>query len=642
MCGIIGYVSLSGENAAVEKQDAIRSVLKQMKLRGPDGNGIAGKNNWIFGHTRLAIIDPKAGQQPWTDDESGATLTYNGEIYNFRELREILKARGYAFKTDCDTELVLAAYLEWGEKCVEKFNGFFAFAIMDPQKNRLFAARDRIGIKPFYYSISKQGFCFSSVVPGIMICKKEAYEPDLEAVSHYLTTGKVLFGERTLIKGIKTLRPGESISLDIASGAMNKRRYWSRPVFSPAEKMSMAIPFKSAVEKTKELLEDSIKKRLMSDVPLGSFLSGGLDSSIIASAARRHSHLALPLFCAGTDNEKENEFQFAEELAKQLQCHLYEVKVSPDDFSKDWGFLLSQKGLPLSTPNEISIFHLSAALRNQCVVTLTGEGADEIFGGYVQPHFSAYDFDRCPRDAESAKNTTAFEMSMTMLYGRNFFLNDTDHYTATSCWFTFLEKTRLFNSSAWEELDEDNAMFSFYEDFFDSVEKCSSFDKRMHLHAEFNLENLLNRIDNSSMCASVEARVPFNDHRLVEFAFAMPDTYKMDWATPEAEKHASELTAFEIDRQNLLETKRLPRRAFYDDLPRDIIERKKMSFPVPFQEWFHGPLLEETRELCLNSDFSKTYFNETEAQELLKNKSRNLWIAANLCKWWETIKNPVS
>jgi asparagine synthase (glutamine-hydrolysing) len=402
--------------------------------------------------------------------------------------------------------------------------------------------------------------------------------------------------------------------------------------------MSLGIPFKSAVEKTRELLDDSIKKRLMSDVPLGAFLSGGLDSSIIALMARKHKKGALPLFCAGTDNEKENEFKFAEEMAALIQCHLYEVKVSPDDFSKDWKFLISQKGLPLSTPNEISIYHLSAELRRQCTVTLTGEGADEIFGGYVQPHFSAYDFDRCARKESETNSLTPFEMSMVMLYGRSYFINDTDHYTATSCWLSFSEKSQLFKDEAWEALEEDSALFSFYEDFFRSVEKCSSFDKRMHLHAEFNLENLLNRIDNSSMSASVEARVPFNDHRIIELAFAMPDTYKMDWATPEAEKHGNELTAFEIDRQGLLETKRLPRKAFENELPRDIIERKKMSFPVPFQQWFHGPLQDEITELCLNSSFSKSFFCKEKIQNLLNAKSRNLWIAANLCKWWKTIK----
>ncbi len=638
MCGIAGYALLSeGERISDKEHLKIRSVLKKLELRGPDGNGTASGDVWIFGHARLAIIDPKAGRQPWRDEASGAVLTYNGEIYNYKEIREELKSKGHLFRTNCDTEVVLASYLEWGEQCVEKFNGFFAFAVVDPRKKRIFAARDRLGIKPFYYMNNGREFCFCSVIPGIISCAEQDFAPDLEAVSHYLTTGKLTFGDKTMLEGIKALLPGHVLSLDLKTKAMKLRRYWRLPILSPEDKKG-AMPFAQAAQETKALLEDSIQKRLMSDVPLGAFLSGGLDSAIITTTAFKHLRASFPMFCAGTDDEEMNEFKYADMVAAQLKAKLNHIRVSPGGFSRDWSFLISQKGLPLSTPNEVSIYRLSTALRKECAVTLTGEGADEIFGGYVQPHFSAYDFDRCARDIESSDKHSPFAMSMIMHYGRSFFINDTDHYTATSCWTPYGEKAQLFQKSVWDELEEDNSLFAFYEDYFNELESCSSFDKRMHLHADFNLENLLNRVDNCSMSASVEARVPFNDHRIAEFAFKLPDDYKMRWKSHEAQAIGRELSVADIDRQCLLETKCLPRRAFASSLPKEVVQRKKMSFPVPFEKWFYGDLFEELKELCLSSRFSKTHFNAGCVEKMISRKDRNLWLVANLCKWDEVIR----
>jgi asparagine synthase (glutamine-hydrolysing) len=263
---------------------------------------------------------------------------------------------------------------------------------------------------------------------------------------------------------------------------------------------------------------------------------------------------------------------------------------------------------------------------------LTGEGADEIFGGYIQPHFSAFDYDRCPHYQAEVDPNSPFYMAMTMLYGRAFFINDTDHYTATTCWLSYQDKTNILQEDVWQTIEEDNAIYAFYEDFFNSLDKCSTFDKRMHLHAEFNLENLLARVDNSTMAASVEARVPFNDHRLSELAFSMPDSYKMDWKNETDKQKGQTLTSNEIDKQNLLESKKLPRYAFIKDLPSEITTRPKMSFPVPFSEWFYGPLFQEIKSLCLESKLTETIFNKTNLENIFQQKSRNIWLIANLCQ----------
>ncbi len=637
MCGIAGLVEF--ENSITpEHHNRMTQAIEKMHLRGPDDNGITYNKNWIFGHTRLTIIDLKNGVQPLEDKETGVTLTYNGEIYNFRELRKTLEKKGHIFITHCDTEVLLKSYLEWGEDCVNHFNGFFAFAICDSRKNAIFAARDRVGIKPFYYSLDKNSFIFSSSIPVIKVLSNKIYNYNYNAISNYLSTGRFTFGEDTLLSGIKTLLPGHSISINFKEKKTKINRYWKLPIYSPKEKND--IPFEQACEKVYDLLNNSVKSRLVSDVPLGAFLSGGLDSAIITQTANKYSNHQIPLFCAGTNIDKYNEFEYAETMAKSLGLNLDKIVITPENFMDNWDFLMQNKGMPLSTPNEVAIYNLSKNLKQKCSVTLTGEGADEIFGGYTQPQFSAYDFDRCARSEELADTNSSFALSMIMENGRSFFINDTDHYTSTGTWFNYLNKENIFKNQIWnDKLNNDNNFYAYYEDFFDSVKKCSSFDKRMHLHANLNLENLLSRVDNSTMSASVEARVPFTDHNIIEFAFALPDNYKMNWASLQNKKLGANLITSEIDKLNLLETKRLPRNAFNSLLPKSIIDRKKMSFPTPFTEWFYGPLYDDIKDLCMSSSLTNTLFKQSSIEKILETKNRNLWLIANLCKWNEITDN---
>jgi len=631
MCGIAGFISIK-KNILNDISSKMDKAVQQMSLRGPDGNGIVKSNNYILGHARLAILDPQFGQQPWEDKTTKVVVSYNGEIYNFLELRKTLEKKGHIFGTNCDTEVLIKSYIEWGLECVKHFNGCFAFAICDPCKKIVFVVRDRIGIKPLYFSKTNSEFVFSSVIPAIKILSKQNYEYNFPAISHYLGFGKLTLGNETLISGINTLLPGHFIRLNYESGEFITEQYWSRPVYKENEKP--VVDFHSAVEITKELVQNSIKSRLISDVPVGAFLSGGLDSAIVANTIKNDVNINnFPFFCAGSDDEESNEFQYARIMTNKLGVDLNEIRVTSDYFFKNWDFLMSQKGLPLSTPNEISIYSLALNLKKKCSVTLTGEGADEVFGGYVQPHFSAFDFDRTARDENSVDDSSAFSMAMFLAYGRSYFINDTDHYTATNAWFNYIDRANLFNDSTWDLINDDSALFAHYEDFFDNLNGCTTFDKRMHLHAEFNLENLLLRVDNSTMSASVEARVPFTDHKLIEYIFSLPDSFKMDWINNQAKLQGVQLPVKDIDRLNLLETKKLIRTGFKNDLPSEITNRKKMSFPLPFTKWFYGPLFQEVKELCMDSDFTKLYLNRNKVEALLSTQSYNIWLLANLCKW---------
>ena len=633
MCGILGLY----KNTVITPDDEQRFSTANAMLhrRGPDDSGIAAFPGLLFGHTRLAILDPASGRQPMIDRATGTALTYNGEIFNFRELRRELEQCGHAFHTHCDTEVVLHAWLQWGRECVTRFNGFFALAVFDPRRQELFCARDRFGIKPFYYAVTADGLAFSSAIPALLHAAALAPQPDFPAISHYLFNGRTVLDDQTLLRGVKALLPGRTMTLKLAAGSAPEiRRYWQLPRLTPEEKQA-APSFEAARDQIKAMLTDSIRKRLVSDVPLGSFLSGGLDSAIIATTAARFTDFTLPVFCAGSDDEKLNEYHYAEAIARQIGSPLHRISVNAAGFSADWDLLLKNKGLPLSTPNEISIFHLASELKKQCTVTLTGEGADEIFGGYGQPHFAAFDFDRCPREREEPES--AFALAMTMLHGRHFFINDTDHYTSTSAWMSYPERQGLFLPDIQARLDDDNQLFAFYEDYFGSLDGLSGIDKRLHLHAEFNLENLLNRVDSSTMAASVEARVPFTDHEMAEFAFSLPDRYKLDWVDEQARQRGRDLTSVAIDREGLLATKRLPREAFRADLPAEIVNRPKMSFPVPYQKWFGQEMNAEITALCLESKFSRQYCRPELIKPMLARQDRSLWLTANLCRWWETI-----
>ena len=587
MCGINGFFHHNNStnlNNSLTRQ--IESNLEKLKLRGPNSQGIYHEQTWSFAHTRLAIQDIRNGQQPLIHTETQSVITYNGEIYNHKNIRQELESLGHQFQTHCDTEVLLKSYIEWGADCLHKLNGCFAFVIYDAPNDQFFMARDRLGIKPFYYTDQPDFTAFSSTVKAV-VNYLPALEPSLEAISHYLTSARTTLADQTLIKGVKSLLPAHYRIYDRQSKRSQTTCYWQKPCLSPEDKSTAT--FEEASEQVKELVEDAVKTRLISDVPLASFLSGGLDSSIIASSLCKFSTNTPKMYCAGTSEEEFNEIQFAQEMAKRLNIDLHYEQIDNSTFFDNWQFLIDSKGLPLSTPNEVSIYRLSKALSKDYTVALTGEGADEIFGGYIQPQYGYFDYQRAAKSPDESCINPNLDWPLQRRYGRNFFFNEADHFFSSCTWTNPAEKSTLLNEDIWQKLDEDDAVFTHYENFFDKVEHCSQLDKRLHLHSEINLEGLLKRVDSSTMAASIEARVPFNDHRVVELAFSLPDQFKYEFRSQAAKQEAQDLLIDEIDSKNLLESKRLLRKAFAHDIPTSIIDRKKMSFPVPFTQWPQRP-----------------------------------------------------
>ena len=629
MCGISGIINQKSQHILHSDSDKLQNSLSVMKSRGPDSQASCQGKNWLLGHTRLSIIDLAGGKQPMQDEATGVTLSYNGEIYNFKTLRDELISKGHSFLTSSDTEVLLRSYLEWDMEFLDKINGCFAFGIIDPRKNELLLVRDRLGVKPLYYCIKDGTTTFASSVAALRKIV-DVSEIDYNAISHYLTTCRITFKGRTLFKGINSLNPGTWMKFKLDSTDSESGTYWKRPVLSAEDKEEISA--EDAKESVHELVQQAVVDRLISDVPVGCFLSGGLDSAVVTYEATKNSNINYPFFCAGTPYEKYNEFKYAKEMADSLKADLEEVHISPETFFEDWKMLISEKGLPLSTPNETSIYRLSKALGQQCKVALTGEGSDEIFGGYLMPHFGVYDYLKSPKSEEEAEGHP-LQWKLMQRYGRSFFFNEADHFFLTHSWMPIANKMQTYSEFFWNEIDEDDEVFCFYEDFIDNYSQCSAFDRRMHIHAEINLEGLLNRVDSSTMAASIEARVPFTDHRLVEFAFKQSDNWKMDYINDEVRKSSSELLVDELDKDHLVETKRLLRSTYRNKLPVSITDRKKMSFPVPFQEWLSGPLTSELMDFCKKTSEEYQLFKPEVVEQMFLSGNRNIWLIANLCLW---------
>ena len=635
MCGIVGTFNLDSDMAA--PTDDVRAAMDVMKLRGPDDHGLFAGPGVALGHRRLAIIDLHAGKQPLIDRASGAVIVFNGEIYNCRELRETLSRAGRIFRTMSDTEVLLQAYLEWGVAALDKLSGMYAFAIYEPQKQQLFLARDRVGVKPLFYAVRGGRFFFASSMAALLCFHDVEAKMDLAAVSHYLTTVRTTLGARTLIENVNALQPAEYITARHGSTNVQPVRYWDFPVIAPGDKNDPGLDV--AAGRTLELMTQSVREQLISDVPLGGFLSGGLDSSVIASLANGLSGNNFNAYSVGYDMEGYHEWPFVRAATAFHGMKCQEVHLDASGYAATWKFLVGQKGLPVSTPNEIPIYHLARALRSDYTVALSGEGADEVFGGYVVPYFSSFDYDRALHADPGASATLSHvDKVIQRLYRRPYLSCHADQFFALNSWVSFRQKQALLAGDCLRQLDGDDAMCSHYEDLFTKFAACSTFDKHMHVHARVNLEGLLFRVDSSTMAASVEGRVPYTDHRLVDYIFRLPDTYKINWASPEAEAMGRNRNIKEIDRDNLVESKILLRRAFASSVPPEILRRPKMSFPVPVREWFGNELNSFVHEVLESSYLVGTVFNPGIVKRLLETSSlpdsgSMLWPVVNLCFW---------
>lgn len=633
MCGIAGIFNW---NPAVPvDRGALRRAAARMELRGPDAGGFHEMHGVAFAHRRLTVIDLEGGWQPMVDRDTRVCLVYNGEIYNFKKLRGELESLGHRFASKSDTEVLLRAYLQWGRACLDRLVGIFAFGIYDPREEQLLLARDRMGAKPLYYAETPAGIVFASSVASMLCFESVGTEIDNGALLHYFSSIRTSMGTRTLLRDVRMLEPGTVLVARRDGMDSELRRYWEFPVVMEHEKSD--ISFDDAVDAVRSMVRESVQEQMVSDVPLGGFLSGGIDSTIIAAIASETTRFGA--YNVGYGEHGCNEWTHVRTAAKAYGIECREIHLEADGFVDTWTFLMEQKGLPLSTPNEVPIYHLAHALRSDYTVALSGEGSDEIFGGYVTPFFSAYDYDRARRAPLPFGSTVGdFDQAMLRLYGQAHLGSHVEHHFLLSSWVSPAMIRMLLAPSVAGGLAD---LFAFYETMFAGFEGCTTLDKHMHLHARINLEGLLNRVDSSTMAASVETRVPFTDHRIAEFVYGLPDEYRLALRNPSAQRQAEHLNVVELDQRNLIDSKRLLREAFKGRIPPEILHRRKMSFPVPFREWLGGSLHDFATDTLCSSDLIGRLVQEQAMTEVIAGADNPaygmvLWPLVNLALWERT------
>ncbi|QDT38853.1 asparagine synthase (glutamine-hydrolyzing) [Stratiformator vulcanicus] len=634
MCGILGIVDLPGRSPRLSRAD-VDAMRDTMADRGPDGAGTFAERNVILAHRRLAIRDREGGTQPWVTERPPLALVYNGEIYNDTELKRLLSTGvSGEFQTRCDTEVIPAAYLRWGERCVEHFAGMFAFGLYDLRQDRLLLARDRFGVKPLYFSVIGSQFVFASSIASILRHPELTPEPNYRAVSHYLSTLRLTLARETMYRGIFSLLPGERLIWD--RGQIRIERYWNYPSAGMASEKPDDVW--EAAETLQQDLRRSVSRRLRADVPVGLFLSGGVDSSTLSVAVRDQTNRDLPAVC-GFGTGAEEDLSAAKRCADHVKADLTPVRVDADRYRGRWEAMVERFRLPMATPNDVVIAEISAAIKPTAGVVLGGEGADELLAGYDAVSRGADDFDRLRaiETGQSGLTPSAerlFRSSLLRYSGRTQFESAVDYYFATNSLLLPEAKRALLRPQVWEAIDADDAVRQWYAGFFEAGQQTADGYARL-LH-EVNLESLLSRLDRATMSVGLEARVPYTDHELVATAFRMPHELKIAVAP---EEPAPFLAAGELKRRGTLEGKRPLRTLARSVLPHALADRPKTSFPTPVGRWLSQEWSASTAERLRSSEFLRTMLTD-EAVDGLADATPHLgmqaWPLVNLAMWGDS------
>ena len=557
----------------------LRRMAESIHHRGPDDRGFYQDAHASLAHLRLSIVDLAGGHQPMSNEAGSIWITYNGEIFNHALLRPDLERAGHIYATRCDTETIVHAYEQHGPDCVKLFRGMFAFAIWDAQRKTLFCARDRLGIKPLYYYWDGRVFAFASEIKALL--EHPSISPSLEdsLLAEYLGFG-YLSGERTLFRNIRQLMPGHHLTLDLRESRpdIQVRQYWEVP--EPGEnRQGVACQSESDwVSETRRRLEETVRMRLMSDVPLGMFLSGGVDSSAIAALIKRNASGSVKTFAVGYDEAQFSELSYAADVARTLGTDHHEITIGMDQFFDALPGLIWHEDKPITWPSSVSLYFVSKLAAEQVKVVLTGEGSDELFGGYERYRWNALNqkyarmYGILSRGWRAwIRNTIAgtklLRASARRKIGHTFIGRDTgleslflDNFY---CAFSKTELNGLLHGGA-------ARVYDHYLSYWNSRPNAPLLPRMLFADQKTYLVELLMKQDRMSMACSIESRVPFLDHHFLEFAMSIPDHLKIRGATQ----------------------KYVLKKAVEDLIPSEIIHRKKMGFPTPLRQWLMEPRAE--------------------------------------------------
>jgi asparagine synthase (glutamine-hydrolysing) len=634
MCGILGKIDYS---CCTDWDTGLfDQALNLQEHRGPDDSGMQIGDRYIFGHRRLSIIDLDShAKQPMQSADGMVVLVFNGEIYNYQELHNDLVEKGYKFNTKGDTEVLLYSYYEYGIECLQKFIGMFAFAIFDYRNERSYIVRDRLGVKPLYYHRNGDVLTFSSEIKSILKIVDIDPEINIKAVSSYFSFRYPILND-TFFKEIFSVPPAHYI--EISNNCFTVKEYWNLSCKFKEQSIDKGEEY--YVQGIKQLLESSVKYRMLSDVPIGSFLSGGVDSSIITAIMSKNSTNPVKTFITGFSEKNYNEFEYAKKIAIKFDTNHHEILVGGESYIHSMEELIGYKDAPLSVPNEVPLYIMSKELKKHISVVLSGEGADEIFGGYGRIFSSPYDLERmqCIDKLNlTVEDKRTLRNNFINKYGTESFQSEVEHFNNVYSYTSLAEKSELL-SSVLPLKDIECQLTDKIEQYFNELEDDSYYNKMMYTFEKIHLVGLLQRLDTSTMAASVEARVPFVDHRLVEFAFTIPVKYKIKWNNPQ-DKVLSKLLMSDMISEVFNTPKSILKNTYTGTIPDCILFRKKVGFPVPLANWFGGDFNDYARKILLSREaISRNLYNAENIEKWLNNDVRlkdhgfamKIWMLINI------------
>ena len=604
MCGITGFIN---KNSKTKKEKILKNMLNRIVHRGPDSMGIYVDEEVALGFRRLSIIDLKGGNQPIYNEKKDKAILFNGEIYNFQELRQELIDKGHKFTTKTDTETILHGFEEYGERIVDKLRGMFTFVIWDINKKELFGARDPFGIKPFYYASMGDTFMFGSEIKSFLDHPDFKKELNKEALRPYLTFQYSVLPE-TFFKGVYKLEPGHCFT--IKKGKLKIKEYYDT-IFNAKDKR-----IDEYVEDIASEVKKSVEYHKISDVKVGSFLSGGVDSSYITNCL-----MPDETFSVGFKNKGFSEVDHAKDLSKILKIKNFSKIITPDEFFKEVKNIQYYSDEPHANLSAVPLYFLSRLAKEHVTVVLSGEGADELFGGYDSYFVSSLDskyrkipkFIRYPLGKISQK--------LPKFHGRNFLTKNglpvEDYYIGQAMVFNENEAKHIVQ----DDYQHTKTVKQITKPFFDKVKDKDDLTKMQYLDMHLWLpQDILLKADKMTMAHSLELRVPFLDREVMNLARKIPTKYKLQNNT----------------------TKYVFRQAAYKILPEEWAKRPKKGFPVPFAKWILDKKYYNKVKTVFSENYVNEFFDQAQVLNLLeehykghKNNGRKIWTIYAFLLWYK-------
>jgi asparagine synthase (glutamine-hydrolysing) len=626
MCGICGFVNT--EPTETVDEHILRAMCQVIAHRGPDDDGFYTDEHAGLGMRRLSIIDLVTGHQPVSNEDGTIWLVFNGEIYNYLTLHADLEEKGHSFTTKSDTEVIVHAYEEYGVRCAEMFNGMFAFALWDKPRRRLFVARDHLGIKPLYYWFGNGKLVFGSELKCLVTHPSTPRQIDLVALDQFLTL-EYIPTPRTIFQGVHKLPPGHRLILE--GNELKVEQYWDIPFKEISQDEA------SCAEQLEELIDDAVRMQLMSDVPLGAFLSGGLDSSTVVAAMSKSSNTPVKTFSIGFDDATYNELPYARAIATRYQTDHYEETLAPD-IAETAQRLVRHLDEPFGDFSIFPTFLVSEVARRSVKVVLSGDGGDEIFGGYDT--YVAQSWDRYYRHLPAAIRQEFMPSLMARVPPRpakKGLINKTKRFIEGASLPTVLQHTRwmMFMSEADKAvlyspelripLNGDSS-YAVMEGYFKRAATANPLTQQQYVDIKtYLVDDILTKVDRMSMAVSLEARVPLLDFRIVEFAVNLPPQMKLYRG----------------------ETKRILRKAMARRLPQMVLNKPKQGFSIPLKNWLRGPLKPMLTDLLAADQIrQRGYFDADTVQKWITehldgsaNHSHRLWALMVLELWHQQMQD---